>query len=60
MNGRDAKDVARKILVIVFATTARKMEIQATGIAISHFCAVLVIVVVIASTSVKPATNETI
>lgn len=60
LNGRDAKDAARKILVIVFATTARNIDVPAIMISTCPFFARDVIDTVIASTSVKPATNETI
>ena len=59
LNGRDAKDAARKILVIVFATTARNIDVPAIMISTCPFFARDVIDTVIASTSVKPATNET-
>ena len=60
LNGREANDAARNILVIVFATTARKMEVPATIIDTCPFFASDVIDTLIASTSVNQATKETI
>lgn len=60
LKGREANDAARKIFVIVFATTARNIDVPAITISICPFLASDVIDTVIASTSVKPATNETI
>lgn len=60
LKGREANDAARKIFVIVFATTARKIEVPATTIDTCPFLASDVIDTLIASTSVNHAKKETI